>query len=203
MLLIQESKCLLSPSDKRCHSKCSVNRSVQATATYRSPQTKEDRFRLHRGPGAALNVARWPGTPPHKPHTDEWTLGPTDPREKPLSLEGFIKFEQPVEHLALILIETVRFWLFSGLAYFPSSVSVPVVSDLMKLNGLHLIPWAQEKLQNACSPLSPFWNMQNKSAVSCFGLGAQEFKKQREWIEHLPGPHLRWATPFAQQSERV
>ena len=52
----------------------------------------------------------------------------------------FIKFEQSVEHLALILIEAVGFWLFSGLAYFPPSVSAPVVSDLMKLNELHLIP---------------------------------------------------------------
>lgn len=55
-------------------------------------------------------------------------------REKPLSSVGFIKFEKPMEHLALILIETVGFWLFSGFAYFPSSVSASVVSDLMKLN---------------------------------------------------------------------
>lgn len=157
MLLIQESKCLLSLSDKRCHSKCSVNRSVQATTTYRSPQTKEDGFCLHRGPGAAWNAATsWLGTQSHEPHIDEWTLGSADPREKPLSLVGFIKFEQLVEHLALILIETVGFWLFSGLAYFPSSVSVPVVSDLMKLNGLHLIPRAQEQWENAWSPRSCF-----------------------------------------------
>lgn len=56
VLLIQELKCLLSISDKRCHSKCSVNRSVQAITTYRSPQTKEDQFRLYRGPGVALNA---------------------------------------------------------------------------------------------------------------------------------------------------
>lgn len=63
-------------------------------------------------------------------------MGPGTHRsqEEPLSLVGFIKFEQPVEHLALILIETVGFWPFSGLAYFPSSVSASVVSDLMKLN---------------------------------------------------------------------
>ena len=69
--------------------------------------------------------------------------GPWDPLIPRRSLchgRVFIKFEQSVEHLALILIEAVGFWLFSGLAYFPPSVSVPVVSDLMKLNGLHLIP---------------------------------------------------------------
>lgn len=60
-------------------------------------------------------------------------------RRKPLSLWVFIKCVQSVQHLALILIETVGFWLFSGLAYFPSSVSALDVSDLMKLNWLHLI----------------------------------------------------------------
>lgn len=123
-----------------------------------------------------------------------WWMGPGTHRsqEKPLSLVGFIKFEQPVEHLALILIETVGFWLFSGLAYFPSSVSASVVSDLMKLNWLHLILWAQEKSQNACSPLSPFWNIQNKCAVSWFGSGAGEFlkgKTQRTFLSLISEEH--------------
>lgn len=160
MLLIQESKCLLSLSDKRCHSKCSVNRFVQATTTYRSPQTKEDGFRLHRGPGAAVNATQWPRTQPHKPILRSGPWDPLIPWRSLCHWRVFIKFEQSVEHLALILIEAVGFWLFSGLAYFPPSVSAPVVSDLMKLNGLHLIPWAQEKLQNKC-------------AVSCSGLGSQ------------------------------
>lgn len=60
-----------------------------------------------------------------------------------------------MEHLALMLIEAVGFWLFSGLAYFPPSVSAPVVSDLMKLNGLHLVHEHKKnyRLSVSCSGL--------------------------------------------------
>ena len=75
---------------------------------------------------------------------------------EPPTHPGHLPENSSVEHLALILIETVGFGLFSGLAYFPSSVSALVVSDLMKLNRLHLTLRAQERLQIACSSLSPF-----------------------------------------------
>lgn len=85
-------------------------------------------------------LLHWPGGQIHGPCTDEWNLASTDAGEKEAVIAWvFIKCVQSVKHLSLILIETVGFWLLSGLAYFPSSVSALVVSDLMKLNWLHLI----------------------------------------------------------------
>lgn len=109
---------------------------------------------------------------------------------------AFIKCEQSVEHLALILIETVGFWLFSGLAYFPSSVSVLVVSDLMKLNWLHLILWAQEKLQNACSFLSPY--LEHSGSLQHIGLSGelQNLREKGNGQRHLPKSQLSHTPPL-------